>query len=255
MYAQILQDDSPAHAVGSDDLDDSKIVKDVIMEVSDDLVTDEGRLNATAMLERFLFDSHLQYSRVSYLSGGEKRRLYLLKILMSAPNVLLLDEPTNDLDIQTLNVLEDYLDHFNGAVFVVSHDRYFLDRCCDYIFAFENKTIHSYVGTYSDYYSQHQKNEKIVKEKQSYSEIKKQQRMNQPYLSSKDKKELEGMEEVLKKLEKELQDIDDEMNETQDFIKINELSKKRSEIEAEIERKNERWIELLEIEEAISLKK
>ena len=240
---------------GSDDLDDAKIVRDVIMEVSDDLVTDEGRLSAKAMLERFLFDSHLQYSRVGYLSGGEKRRLYLLKVLMSAPNVLLLDEPTNDLDIQTLNVLEDYLDHFNGAVMVVSHDRYFLDRCCDYIFAFEDKKIRSYIGTYSDYYSRHSKNEKVVKEKKSYSEIKKQQRMNQPYLSSKDKKELEGMEEALKQLEKMLQDIDEAMNETQDFVRIGELSKKRSEIEAEIEKKNERWLELLEIEEAIALNK
>ena len=135
---------------GVDDLDNSKVVKDVISEVSNDLKTSEGNLSAKTMLERFLFDSNLQYSRVGYLSGGEKRRLYLLKILMSAPNVLLLDEPTNDLDIQTLNILEDYLDSFNGVVITVSHDRYFLDRTCDYVFAFENGNINYYVGGYSD---------------------------------------------------------------------------------------------------------
>lgn len=240
---------------GSDDLDDSKIVRDVIMEVSDDLVTSEGHLSAKMMLERFLFDSNLQYSRVGYLSGGEKRRLYLLKILMGAPNILLLDEPTNDLDIQTLNVLEDYLDHFNGAVIVVSHDRYFLDRCCDYVFAFENGSIHSYVGGYSDYYDQKVKETALPKEKVSYSEIKKQKRMSGPYLSSKDKKELETMEDVLKKLDDELKEIDEKMNNCQDFHLLNELSEKRSAIEEEIEQKNERWIELMEIEEALNQKK
>ena len=236
---------------GVDDLDNSKVVKDVISEVSNDLKTSEGNLSAKTMLERFLFDSNLQYSRVGYLSGGEKRRLYLLKILMSAPNVLLLDEPTNDLDIQTLNILEDYLDSFNGVVITVSHDRYFLDRTCDYVFAFENGNINYYVGGYSDYYEQKQKEINIPKEKINYTEYKKQQRENKPYLSSKDKKELENMENVILELESKIEEIDTLMNTITDYEKIHELSIQRSKIEEEIELKNERWMELLEIEEQI----
>ncbi len=231
--------------------DNSKVVRDVIREVAGELKTSEGSLSAKQMLERFLFDSNLQYSKVGYLSGGEKRRLYLLKILMSAPNILLLDEPTNDLDIQTLNILEDYLDDFNGVVFTVSHDRYFLDRTCDYVFAFENGKINSYVGGYSDYYDQKQKESNAPKEKINYTEYKKQQRANKPYLSSKDKKELEMMESVILALEAQLEEIDQEMNSISDYEKISELSKKRIQIEEEIEKKNERWMELLEIEEQI----
>lgn len=236
---------------GFDELDPNQVVLNVIKEVSDDLKTHEGNLSAKDMLERFLFDSQLQYSKVGMLSGGEKRRLYLLKILMSAPNVLLLDEPTNDLDIQTLTILEDYLDSFDGVVLSVSHDRYFLDRCCDYIFAFENGHIQRYIGGYSDYYNHQNQKEMIVKEKTSYKEYKKQQRLNQPYLSSKDKKELENMENVILSLEEQIKEIDDEMNQTSDYEKLNQLSIKRNEIEELIEQKNERWIELLEIEEQI----
>lgn len=240
---------------GSDDLDNKAIVLDEIKKVSDDLVTENGHLSAKNMLERFLFDGHLQHSRVGYLSGGEKRRLYLLKVLMGAPNVLLLDEPTNDLDIQTLNILEDYLDSFNGVVLVVSHDRYFLDRCCDYIFAFENKKINSYVGGYSDYYDQKIKATSQPIEKISYSEMKKIQRQNQPHLSSKEKKELENMESVLLDLDRQIAMIDHEMNECSDFEKMQKLSEKRSELEKFVEEKNERWMELLEIEEQIKAMK
>lgn len=236
---------------GFDDLDDSKVVKDVIQEVSNDLKTNEGHLSAKTMLERFLFDSHLQYSKVGYLSGGEKRRLYLLKVLMSAPNVLLLDEPTNDLDIQTLNILEDYLDNFNGVVLTVSHDRYFLDRTVDYVWAFENTKIGYYVGGYSDYYDQKQKETTVQKEKISYTEMKKIQRQNKPYLSSKEKKELETMEETILALEAKLEAIDEQMNQTQDYELISQLANERHELEIQIEAKNERWMELLEIEEAI----
>ncbi|MGN1343605.1 MAG: ABC-F family ATP-binding cassette domain-containing protein, partial [Traorella sp.] len=216
---------------GFDELDPNQVVLNVIKEVSDDLKTHEGNLSAKDMLERFLFDSQLQYSKVGMLSGGEKRRLYLLKILMSAPNVLLLDEPTNDLDIQTLTILEDYLDSFDGVVLSVSHDRYFLDRCCDYIFAFENGHIQRYIGGYSDYYNHQNQKEMIVKEKTSYKEYKKQQRLNQPYLSSKDKKELENMENVILSLEEQIKEIDDEMNQTSDYEKLNQLSIKRNKIE------------------------
>ena len=235
---------------GTDDLDDTMVVRDVIMEVSNDLKTLDGTMSAKMMLERFLFDARLQYSKVGLLSGGEKRRLYLLKVLMSAPNVLLLDEPTNDLDIQTLQILEDYLDSFNGIVITVSHDRYFLDRCCDTLFAFENGGIQQYIGGYSDYFEQKQK-EVVVKEKVSYSEYKKQQRENKPHLSSKDKKELESMESVIMDLEQQIADIDVKMNTISDFNEISILSNQRSELEVLLEQKNERWMELLEIEEAI----
>lgn len=237
---------------GSDDLDDSLIVLDAIKKVSDDLVTDEGHLNAKTILEKFLFDSHLQHTRIGYLSGGEKRRLYLLKVLMQAPNVLLLDEPTNDLDISTLNVLEDYLDHFMGAVIVVSHDRYFLDRTCDTIFAFEEGKIKSYIGGYSDYFEQRTVETK-PKEKSDYAQIKKIRRESKPHLSSKEKRELENMESVLLELETKLKETDEKMNQETDYQKIMELSEKRNEIEREIEEKNERWLELLEIQEQMKM--
>lgn len=239
---------------GCDDLDDRMIVYDVIKEVSDDLKTSEGHLSAKAMLERFLFDSHLQHTRVGYLSGGEKRRLYLLKVLMSAPNVLLLDEPTNDLDLQTLTILEDYLDEFDGAVLTVSHDRYFLDRCCDYVMAYEEGAIHLYVGGYSDYYEQKIK-VAPVKEKINYQEMKKTQMVNQIRLTSKEKKELENMESVLLELESKISMIDEEMNTLDDFQRISELSIQRSELEELLEAKNERWMELLEKEEAVRMNK
>ena len=130
--------------------------------------------------------------KIDAMSGGQQQRIAIARAIVNRPKILLLDEPTNDLDIQTLQILEDYLDSFNGIVITVSHDRYFLDRCCDTLFAFENGGIQQYIGGYSDYFEQKQK-EVVVKEKVSYSEYKKQQRENKPYLSSKDKKELESM--------------------------------------------------------------
>lgn len=125
---------------------------------------DGSRLNASQILEQFLFDRNLQYAKIGRLSGGERRRLYLLKILIQAPNILLLDEPTNDLDIQTLSVLEDYLDAFEGAVIAVSHDRYFLDRVCDKVFVFqEDGTLKQYAGGYSDYLAKMQEGEEVQK--------------------------------------------------------------------------------------------
>ena len=119
------------------DMDTNQRVIDYIRDVAEYIPTRDGKISATMMLERFLFDSAMQYAPIAKLSGGEKRRLYLLKVLMEAPNVLLLDEPSNDLDIPTLTILEDYLDSFAGIVIAVSHDRYFLDNIVDRIFAFE----------------------------------------------------------------------------------------------------------------------
>ncbi len=136
----------------SEDMDGSVKVIDYIRDVAEYVKTKDGSISASQMLERFLFPSSVQYTTVSKLSGGEKRRLYLLRILMEAPNVLLLDEPTNDLDIQTLTILEDYLDSFQGIVVTVSHDRYFLDRVVRRIFAFEGQgQVAQYEGGFTDY--------------------------------------------------------------------------------------------------------
>ena len=133
-------------------MDQSMKVIDYVKEVGEYITTSDGKITASQMLERFLFDGAMQWSVIEKLSGGEKRRLYLLRILMSAPNVLILDEPTNDLDIQTLTILEDYLDHFDGIIIIVSHDRYFLDRTVGRIFSFEgNGVLMQSEGGYSDY--------------------------------------------------------------------------------------------------------
>ena len=134
----------------NEDMDESLRVIDYIKNVAEYVKTPEGSVSASQMLERFLFPSHMQYTVIGKLSGGERRRLYLLHILMSAPNVLILDEPTNDLDIRTLTILEDYLDRFQGIVITVSHDRYFLDRVVRRIFAFEGGgEIRQYEGGYT----------------------------------------------------------------------------------------------------------
>ena len=149
------QDDSHMHP-------DMRAI-DYVKEESDYITTADGtKITASQMCEKFLFDGTMQYTYIRKLSGGERRRLHLLRVLMSAPNVLLLDEPTNDLDIETLNRLEDYLDEFKGVVITVSHDRYFLDRICNKIFAYEgNGKIHIYTGNYSDYLLYRENEKKI----------------------------------------------------------------------------------------------
>ena len=134
-------------------LDEKMTVLEYVRSIGEYVTTATGKATASQMCERFLFTPNMQWTPIEKLSGGEKRRLYLLSVLMCAPNVLILDEPTNDLDIETLEILEDYLDGFAGIVITVSHDRYFLDRIVDRIFAFEeNGTLHQYEGGFSDYY-------------------------------------------------------------------------------------------------------
>ncbi len=133
-------------------MDASMKVIDYVKEAGENITTSDGKITASQMLERFLFDGAMQWSKIEKLSGGEKGRLYLMRVLMSAPNVLILDEPTNDLDIQTLTILEDYLDHFDGIIMTVSHDRYFLDRIVNRIFSFEGDgKVRQLEGGYSDY--------------------------------------------------------------------------------------------------------
>lgn len=232
---------------GHEEMDMSMRVLDYIQESSNAITTMEGTYTASQMLERFLFDAKAQYMPIGRLSGGERRRLYLLKILMQAPNILFLDEPTNDLDIQTLQILEDYLDTFNGALITVSHDRYFLDRICDKLFLFNSdKTIQQFLGGYSalmelgEKNTAVDKNEKAVKPKVS------------PRLSSKEKQELEMMDEHMEKLQKQIEAIDEQMEmDTQDFVKLQSLSEQREALETKIEELMERWEYLSEKQQAI----
>ncbi|WP_317436818.1 ABC-F family ATP-binding cassette domain-containing protein [Thomasclavelia spiroformis] len=234
-----------------DDLDENMRVIDFIKQTSNNLITLEGTFSAKQMCERFLFDSSLQHTYISRLSGGEKRRLYLLNILMRAPNVLLFDEPTNDLDITTLAILEDYLDSFNGIIITVSHDRYFLDRICDSLFVFKDRQITYCNGGYSSYLDI---SNSISKTKGDgalrYKEQKMLQKQQQIKLTSKEKQELEAMEGIILDLEQQIETINDKMNEYQnDFNKLIELSNLRDDLVKQLDSKNERWLELLEKQE------
>jgi ATP-binding cassette subfamily F protein uup len=232
---------------GVEAMDMSMRVIDYIKETSDALITSEGVLTATNMCERFLFDKGMQYTAIGRLSGGERRRLYLLKVLMEGPNVLLLDEPTNDLDIETLTILEDYLDCFAGIVVTVSHDRYFLDKIVDGLFVFKDKQITYVNGGYSAAIDISD----TQKEKASnYEAYKKQKQANKTRkLTWNEKKELEGMDDLLLSLEARIKAIDEEMGSLDDFKKMDELAQKRAALEQELDEKNERYLELMEIEE------
>lgn len=230
---------------GHEDMDDNQRVIDYIQEEAHYLKTRQGEFSAKQMCEKFLFDKELQYTPIGRLSGGEKRRLYLLKVLMGAPNVLLLDEPTNDLDITTLQILEDYLDSFQGIIITVSHDRYFLDRLCDTLFVFSHQQIQVHNGGYSDY---------IITSNQTSSNkpksnTKKPMRERKVRLTYLEKKELESLEADIPALEQKLQQLDEQLNQVTDFHDIQELSNQRNALENEIETKSIRWLELLEKEE------
>lgn len=222
-------------------------VIDYIEDTASQVETPEGRISASAMLERFLFDKNAQYLTLDRLSGGERRRLYLLKVLMESPNVLLLDEPTNDLDLVTLEVLEDYLDDFAGIVITVSHDRYFLDRVCDYVFVLENGTFTQHIGGYSD---------RLVRSLFKENAPEKQSSTGSGYkrvrafsLTSAQKRELEELPGLLEQLEQTIEALNEEMNATQDFEKIASLSEQRDAAEQQLEEKSERWMELEELRE------
>lgn len=222
---------------GCEEMDMSQKVIEYIRDSGNEIRTLEGTYSASQMLERFLFDSRMQHTSIGRLSGGERRRLYLLKILMQAPNILFLDEPTNDLDIQTLQILEDYLDNFNGAVIVVSHDRYFLDRICDKMFVFSNGGIQQFIGGYSAYMELGT----AAKEKREKKKVERIQQL--PRMSSKEKQELEHMEEDIAVLQEQLDQLNTEMNTAgDDFKKLQELADQRDALEAKMEEKMERWM-------------
>lgn len=242
-------------------MDGSMKVIDYIREVAEYIKTNDGSISASMMLERFLFPSSMQYTTIDRLSGGEKRRLYLLRILMGAPNVLLLDEPTNDLDIQTLTVLEDYLDSFPGIVAVVSHDRYFLDRVARRIFAFEENTrVVQYEGGYTDYQIalalKQQDEDKAGKPAQT--EVKKASsdsrvRPKKLKFTYQEQKDWETIEDDIAKIEEQISDLDKQIEQAaSDYGRLRGLMEEKQQAEAALEEKMDRWMYLTDLAEQIS---
>ena len=226
-------------------LDMSMKAYDYISSISNAIETTEGTVTAKAMMTQFLFDDDTMYLPIGRLSGGQKRRLYLLSVLMTEPNVLILDEPTNDLDIDTLTVLEDFLDKFEGIVITVSHDRYFLDKVVDKMMIIKNNSIQIYNGDCSNYleniYKEEQQTKKETKQRVKDVKIK---------LTYQQQKELEKLTEEIEKLEEELNEIKAQFDLTDlDFSTINDLSKRQTSLEEELDLKTERWMELSEIQE------
>lgn len=240
-------------------------VIDYIKNTAEFVRTEDGLISASAMLERFLFPPEEQYSVIGKLSGGEKRRLNLLRVLMEAPNVLILDEPTNDLDIVTLSILEDYLDNYDGIVITVSHDRYFLDRVVRRIFAFEeNGVLRQYEGGYTDYVNRKREEEKdgepqIRTEKESTAKpAAKDTRTHAPKLkfSYKEQREYETIEADIEALEERMDEIDAEIAKcATDFVRLNELTEEKTKVNTELEEKLERWEYLEELAAKIEAQK
>ena len=254
----------------SEDMDDSLTAIDYIKEVGEYIKTSDGRITASQMMERFLFDGTMQWSKIEKLSGGEKRRLYLLRVLMSEPNVLILDEPTNDLDIQTLEILEEYLDSFDGIVITVSHDRYFLDRIAKRIFAFEgNGRIRQYEGGYSDYLNARPdpalpENRSSIPSAVSTGQV--GQNTAKPPSDSrktwggekklkftyKEQKEFEIIDDEIAALEERLSSLEKEMEDAaRDYGRLNQIMQEKDQIQTQLDFKMERWLYLNELQEKI----
>lgn len=241
-------------------MDGSLKVIDYISEVAEFLPTAEGGLiSASQMLERFLFPAGQQFNLIEKLSGGEKRRLYLLHILMGSPNVLLLDEPTNDLDIQTLTILEDFLDDFAGVVVTVSHDRYFLDRVVDKIFAFaENGTVIQHAGAYTEYrdfqkrLAQYLAPPKTAKSRKTAGKPERQS--GRPLkMSYKDQQEYSAIEDQIAELESELQEVGRRINQVgSNYLLLQDLVAQQQDLQGRLEARMERWVELSELAEKIN---
>ena len=248
-------------------MDESMRVIDYVKEAGEYIATSDGKITASRMLERFLFDGAMQWSRIEKLSGGEKRSLYLLRVLMEAPNVLILDEPTNDLDIQTLTILEDYLDHFDGIILIVSHDRYFLDRTVSRIFAFEGGgKIRQSEGGYSDYLIRVElekpEDGQTIAENMSgaasaqtgESDSKKtwKQRVKKLKFSYKEQREYETIDDDIAKLEETIEKLDREMvKNATNSVKLSELMKEKEETQTALEEKMDRWVYLNDLAEQI----
>ncbi len=240
------------------DMDPKQKPIDYIKDIAVEVETPNGTLTAAQLMETFLFDGTLQHTTIGRLSGGERRRLYLLGILMEAPNILILDEPTNDLDIQTLTILEDYLESFAGAVIVVSHDRYFLDKVVDHIFAYEEGgSLRQYNGGYSDYYSLHKEEEKQKKAAAAPAGNNggRAARSSLPpklKFSYKEQKEFDSIDEDIAKLEADIEETEKLMSKSSaDFVKLQELMDHKAELENQLAEKMERWVYLNDLNDKI----
>ena len=227
-----------------DAIDENIRVIDYVKEVSSTIETLEGTVTASSLLERFLFDANLQYTMVKSLSGGQRRRLQLVRVLAANPNVLILDEPTNDLDIETLEVLEDYIDSFMGPVLCVSHDRYFLDKVCDELLYYKNGEINSYMGSFSEFIaSDLGTSSQAISKNQGYK--------NEHKMTSKEKNELYDLEHELPKLDEKMEGLRKELaSYTTEYTLMMDVQKKIDELDAEILTKTERYFELMEKNES-----
>ena len=244
------------------EMDSQQRVIDYIRDIGEYVQTSEGRVSASQMLERFLFTPDMQYSPVGKLSGGERRRLYLLGILCSQVNTLLLDEPGNSLDIPTLTLLEDYLNSFSGIVITVSHDRYFLDNVADRILEFDGDgRIRQYEGGYTDYLEAKNRtpsdaSKEITSQpqkKKPASETWKQNRPQKLKFTFKEQKEYETIDQDIASLEERLEKLDQEMMENAtNSAKLSQLTLEKEEVQASLDEKMERWVYLNELAEKIS---
>ena len=243
-------------------MDEHQRVIDYIKDGAEWIETINGKLSAAQMLETFLFRGDMQWNYINKLSGGERRRLYLLRVLMEAPNVLLLDEPTNDLDIETLQILEDYLETFSGAVIVVSHDRYFLDKVTDTIFEFEeNGTLKQFLGGYSDYFNtaktdlrvKREKEIKLSSNEQGQSQSAKKQKLKFSYNEQREFREIES---IIEALEVQIQTLSREIEaSSSDYDALTRILKEKEESEQLLEQKMERWFYLHDLAEQIEAQK
>ena len=266
MLAGMLTPDSGTITIGDtvnigyfsqecESMDPGMKVIEYIRETADIIRTPDGTVTASQMLERFLFTPELQWNRIEKLSGGERKRLYLLKILMTAPNILLLDEPTNDLDITTLTILEDYLENFSGAVIAVSHDRYFLDKMAEEIFEFRNGKVTRFNGNYTDYAEKAAElNTDEVPKVKKKAEKKERTSSGKTRLkfSFKEQREFATIEDDIALLEQQIADTEKEIAaNSSDYVKLQELSDRKEQLEAELEEKMERWVYLNDLSERI----
>lgn len=278
MIAGLIQPDSGEIEIGETikigylaqeepDLDTDRRVIDYIRDIAEYVQTRDGKISASQMLERFLFTPDVQYTPVCKLSGGEKRRLYLLSVLISGANVYILDEPSNNLDIPTLTILEDYLNAFSGIVITVSHDRYFLDNVVDRIFEFDgNGHLQQYEGGYTDYLEAKQRRlsgtdsssslKKQVPEKKEAAKDWKQNRPEKLKFTFKEQREYDTIDDDIAALEEKIEKLDDDMmaNAT-NSLKLSELTAEKEKAEAELEEKMERWVYLNDLAEKIQEQK
>ena len=237
---------------------DTRII-DAVRDVAVHVYTPDGDLSASQMAETFLFPSHMQYQKVSSLSGGEMRRLYLLRILMAAPNVLILDEPTNDVDLETLNVLEDYLDSFQGAIIAVSHDRYFLDRVTQHLFAIENGAMVPYIGGYQSYLDAHNEDATVrpkLEKTEQKPTVGRSNSNSALKFTFKEQRDFDTIDETIASLEEKLENLAKELEDnSSNYARVTELMQLQEETQQQLDEAMERWMYLQEKYEQIQVSK